>query len=110
MESPGTVAEGLLTLSQRLQNALEEDQLGLLATLLAERQRMLLTLGEAIQQGKTLPDELVDALKDSDASLGEAVSRAKEGIGRELANLQNQKISSYAFRAVGAGTFIDRAV
>jgi hypothetical protein len=109
VESPGRLVESLLALTKRLQQALEQGQMELLSTLLAERQALLHSLGEMLQQGHTLSDELVRALQESDSEFLHTVEIMHASLGRELANHQEQQRISYVYRTSSTpATFLDR--
>lgn len=108
MESPKVLAESLLSLSERLKHALEQSQLELLATLLAERQGLLRALGGALQKGPPLTAEVTQALQESDSAFLQAVQSMQEGLGRELATNQGQQRATFTYRASSPATFLDK--
>ncbi len=109
MESPRRLAEHLLALTKRLKQALEQGQMDLLGTLLAERQALLQSLGEMLHKGHTLSDELVQALQASDSEFLQTVEAMHASLGRELANHQEQQRVSYVYRTISSpATFLDR--
>ncbi|WP_309723505.1 hypothetical protein [Armatimonas sp.] len=108
MESPRRLAESLLSLTERLKQALEQGQMDLLATLLAERQALLQSLGQMLQKGDTLSDELVQALQESDSEFLQTVEVMHASLGRELANHQEQQRVSFVYRTSAHATFLDQ--
>lgn len=102
-----TLVESLLSLSVRLRSALDQGQNGLISTLLAERQGLLVALGQALQAGIPLPEELGANLQEADKELREAVITVRDGLGRELSALQYHERAAVSYHKASSASYFD---
>ena len=101
------LVESLLSLSVRLRSALDQEQNGLVATLLAERQGLLLALGQALQAGIPLSEEQGEHLKAADKELREAVVSVRDGLGREISALQRHEKAAVSYHTTAPASYFD---
>nr|WP_309692051.1 hypothetical protein [Armatimonas sp.] len=108
MDPTLALVESILALSRHLRNALEQNHIDLISTLLTERQRLLRTLGEVLQAGLSLSDELERSLHEADSILHQTAQEVKDSLGRELSVNQEQQRVANAYRNMSPSSFLDQ--